>query len=308
MEKYYFFIFFLFINVRISTESSITKDNYDEHENKKNILNYKYDYCDIDNSRLAVFIIEEMRKYINERNYGLINQIDTNFSKNKRSCLLINDNLIEYVNYFDEIEESNKSSYGTFKCTKCLKKFKTKEFLYLHYKLFHLSSELKQNASWELKQLNLGDMKKEDLLCPAELCIILNCKRYKNYLNLNKEEKKILNYKNIECNPFLESYYRKMCMELLNNCFINKKDQFTFYKFFCESERCEPNNDEAIINNLFEINNYKNKISTLKRHQNLFSELPKEGTLFSIFFSILLYLVSILSFIYIIIVWVTKNN
>jgi len=293
--------------LRVSTEFSINIDFDSYHTNKKDILNYEYDYCDIDQSRLAVFIIDEIRKYINKRNNGLINNINSNTVENTKTCSIMNDHYIEYVNYFDEIEEINKASYGTYKCSRCQKKFKSKELLYLHYKLFHLSSE-KNNSS--LKTKDLDNLHKDDYICPADLCIILNCKRYKNYLNLKKEEKKVLKYKNLECNHLLENFYRKMCMKLIDGCFVDRKDQFYFYKIFCENERCEISNNTSELdkNILFKANRDEDHMSVLKKEYNIFSELPKEGSIFLIFYNIFLYLVSILSFIYIIIIWITKNN
>jgi len=300
----YFLNYFVFIfaNQSSNEDSSFIKS-------EKEILEYKYDYCDIYQSRLAVLIIEEIRKFINKSNEGAIRIIESNGNINSeniksKNCMIMKNNLISYVNHFDDIEEINKSSYHNFKCNKCGKKFKSREYLEFHFKLFHLKKKL--DSPNPLDALNIQN----EEICPVDLCIILNCKRYQNFLNLDKEEKKVFKYRSYECNPSLENFYKKFCMNLIQDCFLNKKDQFNFFNIFCKAERCERNQDfdNDKENSIFDSNKLDDKGFILKNQNNAFSELPKEDSFFYLIYNILLYLISIFSFIYILIVWITKSN
>ncbi len=312
IKKILFFVIILIFKIILASSDDSDKNEEDIKKNfEKSIINFKYDYCDINQSRLAVFIIEEIRKFIIKNNEGLINKVNTSSEENTKdkNCLIMNEKLIEYVNHFDEIEEINKSLYGVFKCDKCHKKFKSKEFLFLHYKIFHLANE-NYVISVSTDFIDIIDNPQYKHICPSDLCIILNCKRYKTFLNLSKDETNIMKYKNFECNTSLENFYKRYCMRLIENCFLKEDDYFDFFRIFCESNRCDNdkyNNDED-INILFKTNRTNEKISILKKQYNSFSELPKENSVFYIFYNIFIYLVTLLAFIYILIIWISRNN
>ena len=82
---------------------------------------YRYDYCNINESKAAYVIVKEAIEYFKLSNH----------SKHKK-CLLLNSNLINYYERFDYLESENKNSYNQFKCAECNKRFKNKNYANLH--------------------------------------------------------------------------------------------------------------------------------------------------------------------------------
>ena len=162
--------------------------------------------------------------------------------------------------------------------------------------MFHLE---KVENYFIKNQENKSDLLKNNIICPADLCVILNCGRYKNFLNIIKDDKKYLKNKNTECNPLLENFYSRSCMILINGCF-SKEDIMENYKFFmlfCRRKKCIEN--ELNLSNIHINNNEKNNIN---------QEFYKDSSFLNILYSILIYLITIFSFIYMLILWITKYS
>src|SRR5690348_3917759 len=87
-----------------------------------------YDFCNINESKTVYSIIKELTEY-----YTNSNKLDLN-----EKCFLFNGSLTNYYERFNHIDNINKNNYANFQCTECNKKFKKKDLLYLHFKIFHL--------------------------------------------------------------------------------------------------------------------------------------------------------------------------
>lgn len=354
-EEYKHCLFFMIIIISINKlycshaiethfkDSQTNELHINNTKTENEILLTKLDHCDMEQSRIAVFIIEEIRQYINNINQGKIKSIN---NKDKR-CLIMDDNLINYISFYDDLEEHNKNFYSYFKCNKCEKVFKNKEFLYLHFNLFHLKkNEFAKNQGKIFYKnrnsinhepqnfFNFLESEGDNYICPADLCIFLNCNRYKNFLNIEKSDKKIFKYPEIECNPLLENLYKQVCMKLVENCFFEDKDKlnshsdsiiakskneyYNFYKIFCEIDRCDKTNfnsdeiylheENILFDNIIDNDNQTIKKTDKKRikHISLFGEIPKDDVLLSFLYRIFLYLIGVFTFIYILILWITK--
>ena len=174
-----------------------------------------YDYCSIEDSFIATKISKEINTY-----YG------DYFDNNNQNCLFLKEKFFSYENQFNELYL--KSGHLNIKCPKCEKTMKNKELLLMHYKLFHMKT------SNEV----------EFIVCPADLCLFLNCKRYKSYFDrvkVNVQEREII------CEKGQESFYRKGCLSLFKNCLKKEENEleknieisYDFYNNFCSKIECE---------------------------------------------------------------------
>jgi hypothetical protein len=174
----------------------------------------KYDYCNINESRIAYSIISEIQDYVSHTG--------------KSECAIFNKSLTNYLEKFNELDISNKSAYNNFRCSECEKRFKRRDQLHLHYKLFHLEHEPQD-------------------YCPYDLCNFINCERYKTYASIEKYEysgttpNRQLKEKHLECNPELVSFYRSSCMKLVKDCF-QPDEYFNYYKHICSKIDCIEDN------------------------------------------------------------------
>jgi hypothetical protein len=179
------------------------------------VTSLKYDYCNINESRIAYYIIAEIQEHIS-------NTLIPN-----SSCFISNKRLSNYLEKFNLLDINNKSSYNNFKCSECEKKFKRRDLLHLHNKLFHSDESINY--------------------CPYDLCNFLNCDRYKTYSSIEKYEysgsqpNKQLKEKYLECNPDLISFYKSSCMKIVKDCF-DPVDYFTYYKHVCAKIDCIEDN------------------------------------------------------------------
>jgi hypothetical protein len=228
-----------------------------------------YDFCNVNESKAAFFIIQD-----------IFNHFDLTKWSDKK-CFLLNQNLKNYYVRFDNLEKNNINVYSNFKCADCGKRFKNKSFLNMHYKIFHLSTIQNINTKY---------------YCPSDLCRFINCDRYKYYFSLPFNEAQVSgNYQLLEkyeeCNEKLVNFYRQGCMQLLEDCFDLKEekhyDYYTeFYNNFCMKINCERKSREF---------DYQ-------------SDLSKEGSIWDIVRIVAIYILSIFSFIYILIVWISKYS
>jgi hypothetical protein len=241
----------------------IIKGNEDEDE-------LRNDFCNINESKAAYYIMKDITNYFKLKN-------DRN-----NKCLVLNEYLVKYYERFNILEIINKNSYSSFKCGECEKIFKNKGYLYLHYKLFHLT---KLDSNY---------------YCPADLCIFMNCDRYKSYLGIPFPENSIdkmkynrpVREKYQECNKNLIVFYKSTCMKLIGECFdhfeFNIDNYFEFYENFCMKIECGRDTENPQIS------------------YNL--DLPKEGSIWDAIRMVILYIVSIFAFIFILIIWISKNT
>lgn len=238
-----------------------------------------YDFCNINESKTAYFIIKDIEEYFNKNSKKI---------SNNEKCFLFNKKMINYYENFYHLQRVNKKSYNQFKCTECEKKFKNIGFLNLHFKIFHFNKD------------NLIDK----LYCPADFCKILNCDRYKNYFSIPfpDNSKDSMTYsrsvkeKIEECNDSLVNFYRKTCMLLARNCFDSNENYFDYYKNFCLKIQCHEENTFNLMTQ------EKNKKQTTQ------NELRSESTLWEALQIIFMYIISIFSFIYILIIWVSHYS
>ncbi len=229
-----------------------------------------YDFCNINDSKAAFIIIKDIQNHFN---------LEKNQEKGK--CLILNDNIKNYYVRFENIEKFNYNVYANFKCTDCSKKFKSRSLLNLHYKLFHLS------------KVNNVNMK---YFCPSDFCRFLNCDRYKFYFSMPFADSPAAgNYqlleKHEECNPSLVKFYRQGCMKLLEDC-LNLEDEksidalFNFYNNFCMKIDCARQSKEF----------------------DYHKDLQKEAGIWDVLYVISVYVTSILAFIYMLVVWISKYS
>jgi hypothetical protein len=235
---------------------------------------FRYDYCNINESKAAYVIIKEAIEYFNLSN-----------NTQNEKCLLLNSNIINYYERFDFLESENKNSYNQFKCPECNKRFKNKSYANLHYKLFHISTRENYTSKF---------------MCPGDLCKILNCDRYKSYLAIpfpdNSNQTQIYNKQVIEryqeCNKHLVDFYRSSCLKLISNCLDHLEEEnrldkyFEFYNNFCMKIDCERPEMK-----------YEYK-----------KDLQREGGLWDMLRMILVYIVSIFIFIFMLIIWISKYS
>jgi hypothetical protein len=175
----------------------------------------KNDYCHITDSKVAYAVITD-----------LIDYIDTTITtaEKEKTCILKNKNLTNYLERYLHLDDQNKSYYSNFRCFDCDKRFKRKDQLYLHYKLFHQSES--------------------PYYCPSDFCAFLNCDRYRGYYSIEKHDystlpvQKQVKEKHLECNKELVQFYRNSCMKILEDCVPDPKDMFVFYKNFCSRITC----------------------------------------------------------------------
>ena len=184
-------------------------------------------------------------------------------------CLILDDIFNNYYSQFDKILQFNKESFIYFTCPICHKDFKTNSLLNLHYKLFHMKLE-------------------ESLVCPGDFCLSINCNKYYEFFNIKKYSKEPgdvkFNRQPIEkeekCNDELIFFYKSNCMKLIEGCFGEDKEKyFLYYKYICKEIKCKNSDDEQIT---------------------------KESDIGDIFRYILMYVFGMLSFIYLIILWLNK--
>lgn len=214
--------------------------------------------------------------------YLIINEAKEYFNLTNEKCLLLNNNFKNYYERFDNLEKDNKNAYGVYKCTECDKKFKSLPFLNLHYRLFHTSKIDNYHSLY---------------YCPSDLCNFLNCDRYKYFLGIpfpesNKEAAKfhrIVTEKTHKCDKDLVNFYRNSCMKMIEGCLNEETDidkYFDYYENFCLKIDCEREAPEY---------NYKH-------------DLPKDEGALQIFRIIFIYVVLLFSFIYIVVVWISKYS
>jgi hypothetical protein len=215
----------------------------------------KNDYCHINESKLAHSIITDLIEYLGEENI------------NNKNCMLANKNLTNYIERFIYLDEQNIAAYTNFKCFDCDKRFKRKDQLHLHYRLFHLNEN--------------------QYYCPSDFCRFLNCDRYKSYFQIEKYDyttlapAKQVREKELECNKELISFYRNSCMKLIDSCISNPENYFLLFKNFCAKINCEEGKG---------------------------SILYRETHTWETFHVIVMYLVSLLIFLYLLIIWVNKYS
>ena len=89
----------------------INQNNFYTNKTLVQALSTKFNFCDIDKSRLAVFIIEEIKNFIDKSNEGKIEKLN----KKNNKCLIKNNKFTNFVNLFNELDDANNNSYGSFR-------------------------------------------------------------------------------------------------------------------------------------------------------------------------------------------------
>lgn len=219
-----------------------------------------YDYCNINDSKTVYYIIQDLISYFN-----------INPTNNK--CLLVDNVFTEYTNNFISLDNSLMKGTQIIKCPFCNKKFRSKNLLNMHYKLFHLSN----NSTTTTNNICLGDY-----------CKGLNCDRYKKFFDIkyldNTRETFMYNRQPIEriqfCNKDLIPFYKNMCMKMIDGCFNDDNDKvFMYYQYICNRIDCDITYDK---------------------------QLTKEGAFSGLLRIIFMYIVSVLCIIYLILIWLNK--
>ena len=197
------------------------------------------------------------------------NSVENITEINNNKCLILDYKFNNYYSQFEKLKILNKDSFVYYTCPICQKDFKSNSLLNLHYKLFHM----KYN---------------ESLICPGDFCLSINCNKYYDYFDIKKLSKNPQDVKfnrqpaekDEKCVDELVFFYKTNCMKLIEGCFGDDKDKYyLYYKYICNEIKC---------GNDFE------------------SKLTKESNFSDIFRYICMYLFSILSIIYLILVWLTK--
>jgi hypothetical protein len=237
--------------------------------------NLTYDFCNINESKVANGIILNILEYFSLNN------------KDSKQCQISTGSFTDYVESFIKLENFNKNAYSQFKCPMCEKKFKNKNFLNMHYKIFHLS------------RTNKNDIE-TSTYCPADFCRFINCDRYKRYLGLTYDSIKDNSFSNRqpqeniqECNKELIEFYRKSCMKMINNCLGSLTEEssaekyYEYFNNFCLKIKC--NKDDPVYNSFNQ-------------------DLQPEGGMYDALRLLILYIVSIFIIIYLLIIWVSKYS
>lgn len=225
-----------------------------------------YDYCNINDSRTVYYMIKDIVSFFN------INKVDDHLFSSK--CFLIDKTFSNYLNKLSLLEAANLPGSIIVKCPYCEKKFRSRPFLYLHYKLKHLSSENKYDKEY---------------FCSGDFCKGMNCERYKTFYSISSidsNSKDILAYnrqpitKTQVCNPELIGFYKSICMKVIQGCFQEDEDKYiSYYKIICQKITCESGHD---------------------------NQLNQSGEVWGVLRMIFMYIAGISSFIYLLIVWLTK--
>lgn len=226
-----------------------------------------YDYCNVNDSRTVYHIIKDIVSYFK------INKENLYLSSSK--CFIIDDMFLSYLNKFHLLESVNLSASIIVKCPYCQKKFRSRPFLHLHYRLSHLSSDERYDREY---------------FCPGDFCKGINCDRYKIFYSIpyiDANGKDILTYnrqpisKTQVCNPELIPFYKNLCMKLIEGCFAEEEEgkYYLYYKNICQKITCE-----------YGINN----------------QLNQSGEVWGVLRMIFMYITGISAFIYLLVVWLTK--
>ena len=188
---------------------------------------------------------------------------------NNSTCLFLNEKFSQYSKYFISLDKSNKIGGQTLKCSICEKRFRSNSLLIVHYKLFHLNNS-------------------ENDICHGDFCQSMNCERYKRFYGIkyidNSNDLFMYNRQPTEkkqiCNKELVPFYKDTCMKLVEGCFSNDENKlYTYYNNLCGKINCD-----------------------ISYH----NQLQKESSFFDIIRLIFIYIAGILTFIYLLIIWLTK--
>lgn len=236
--------------------------------------NYKKDLSNFSLKRNREYLTDDYCN-INESKeiYYIMQDIVEYFSLSQSStnaqCLILNEQFHKYTKNFFELDKTNKVGAQTLKCSQCNKKFRGANLLNLHYKLFHLNNT-------------------ENDICPGDFCQSMNCEKYKKYYGVkfidNSKDLIMYNRQPIEkkqiCNKELIPFYKDTCMKLVEGCFEDDEDKISeYFDVFCNKINCDIS--------------YRN-------------QLQKEGSFFDVIRIIFMYITGILTFIYLLIIWLTK--
>ena len=236
--------------------------------------NYKKDLSNFSLKRNREYLTDDYCN-INESKeiYYIMQDIVEYFSLSQSStnaqCLILNEQFHKYTKNFFELDKTNKVGVQTLKCSQCNKKFRGANLLNLHYKLFHLNNT-------------------ENDICPGDFCQSMNCEKYKKYYGVkfidNSKDLIMYNRQPIEkkqiCNKELIPFYKDTCMKLVEGCFGDDEDKISeYFDVFCNKINCDIS--------------YRN-------------QLQKEGSFFDVIRIIFMYITGILTFIYLLIIWLTK--
>ena len=228
-----------------------------------------YDYCNMKESEIVYYIFQDVIEYFNiTKNSDNINSINNNINNNQ--CLIISNEFNSYIKLFISFITSNKNSFNNYQCGICSKKFKTYNLFNLHYKLFHFSKNL------------------TEFICPSDYCKSVGCDRYYKFFNIKKDEE--IDYKNEKynrqpkvkkqkCSPVLIPFYKDTCMKLIYNCFNNKDDYYIYYNYICNQITCNLSYDNLLLG---------------------------ESSVVDVVRMVAMYIIGILSFIYLIVIWLVK--
>ena len=312
IKFFWLVLFFICIQKNFIFSYSINKEDTIFPKSPSEIFSTIYNYCDIEESRLAVSIIQNIKNFINIKNLFLKDSVK---KYKKNTCLINNKKLTEFIIFFENLERESKRPYNLYACSLCEKTFQSKYFFFLHYKFFHLKNiqkiiDINKLHSSTIKDhlFNLINKDLENIVCPSDLCLVLNCDRYKKYLKYEKNQDDKFKYKQIECNSLLENFYLKSCMRLVKDCFLSddKTEYFEFYKNFCRRKKCNfinIDNGEKLENK----GNKKNSLDLIIK-KNDFEKLSSDETFLNYLKIIIFYLLSVFGLIYILSIWIVKYS
>lgn len=214
-----------------------------------------YDYCSLEDTYLAKSIVNHIKSH-----YGKY------FDENNENCIFINQNYLSYEKRFSDLYL--KSGHLNVKCPRCTKIFKNKELLLIHYKLFHLNTDFNELS-----------------VCPADLCLFLDCKRYAGYFEKVKVHAQ---EREISCDKELEPFYKRGCINLFKSCLKKNNENtdsnieitYDFYKNFCSKIDCELYKDEH-------------------------NQLYKPSSFLEVIRLLAMYMFGVFTLIYLLIIWVS---
>jgi hypothetical protein len=220
-------------------------------------------------SEIVYYIFQDVIEYFNiTKNLDNLNSINNNINNNQ--CLIISNEFNSYIKLFISFITLNKNSFNNYQCGICSKKFKNYNLFNLHYKLFHFSKNL------------------TEFICPSDYCKSVGCDRFYKFFNIKKDED--IDYKNEKynrqpkvkkqkCSPVLIPFYKDTCMKLIHNCFNNKDDYYIYYNYICNQITCNLSYDNLLLG---------------------------ESSVVDVVRMVAMYIIGILSFIYLIVIWLVK--
>jgi hypothetical protein len=230
----------------------IIKHIYTELTNNSSAV---YDYCSLEDTYLAKNIINHIKSHY-----------EKHFDQNNENCVFLNQKYLSYETRFSDLYL--KSGHLNIRCPKCTKIFRNKELLLIHYKLFHSDTTFNELS-----------------VCPADLCLFLDCKRYSSYF---EKVKVSAQERELSCDKELESFYKRGCMNLFKSCLRKSTESteknieitYDFYKNFCSKIDCELYKDDQ-------------------------NQLYKPSSFLEVMRLLAMYMFGVFTLIYLLIIWVS---